>query len=163
VPLAAAMLGTLAFNHALFGSYTRGPQGWEQGEIVDGTLRALLSLRHGLLPYAPIVLSALVGWPAFLRLQPQAAWLAAGTFLCLFAVTAAYLNFGGGYCYGPRYLTPVIPFLMLGLLFRAPPPNGRLLHTDVAVLGLLSIVINTLGAIQYWRFFSLHPFARMFG
>jgi energy-converting hydrogenase Eha subunit A len=151
LPLVACGVATLLFNQAMFGSYLQGPQPWKQGNLLLGSVSTLLSPQHGLLLYAPILLSAALGWPALLRAHREVALLAAATFACFFVLTAAYGTSGGGYCYGPRYLTPVVPLLMLGLLMRSER------KPDVIALGLLSLIISFLGAVPYWRFFSAHP------
>ena len=50
----------------------------------------------------------------------------------------------GGWEFGPRFLTPVIPFLILPLVFVV---HGRLQATAVSILIAVSILMNWAGAI----------------
>jgi hypothetical protein len=159
----ASVVGSMLLNKEMYGSYFQGPNTWEEGNILTGTLGLLFSTEHGLLPFAPIAISALIGWPAFFRARPAEATLVAAAFFSMFFLSAAYGLWHAGFCYGPRYIVPVIPLLMLGLMFRFNKPNFRPWHAlDIVVLGALSLWINFLGAVPHWNHFSRHPLGAFF-
>lgn len=162
-PLVAAVLITMGINHAMFGRWLQGPQPWIPGDFVAGVKGLLVSTDHGLLPYAPVLVCAALGWPALLRAHRRAGLIALGGPLGLFCLTAAYALWTGGYCYGPRLVVPAIPFLMLGVLTRSSGPAKLWRRVDLAVLGFASVVINYRGAIHYWEYWSRHPLAPWFG
>lgn len=88
---------------------------FEIGDPLAGAVGLLFDLRHGLLPFAPLVLLAVLGLPRRTT-RPRDplvwAWLAfAGTFL----LTALWAQWQGGSCYGPRLLVPAIPALAVPL------------------------------------------------
>jgi len=67
----------------------------------------------GLFIYAPILILGLVAYPAFWRRhrrEASAIALLLGTYLIGYML---YPIWWGGLCWGPRFLVPVIPFLML--------------------------------------------------
>jgi hypothetical protein len=107
------------------------------------------SAYRGIFTYSPVLIPAM--YILFKRLRNPTDpyrydWIiiSAGFFL-QFLFNSAMIDFwSGGYVFGPRYLMPIIPFLMipLGLAFQEMP--FRLM----IVLGGLSLLINWAG-VQY--------------
>jgi hypothetical protein len=122
----------MAYQHAAFGSlfhpsYTYYPPGafsWmTHGYMgltyprIDVALKLLFSCRRGLLFSGPVVLAA----PFGLRLL----WKQPGTYAAAVAATAiatyyflfhaSFSSWPAGWSYGPRYLSPGLPLLCLGL------------------------------------------------
>ena len=162
-PIGLAVVASMLLNQLMFDTYFLGPQGWEKGNVATGTVGLLFSTDHGLLTFAPVVVSALIGWPALLRARRDEAILVLCGFLSYFALIANYGSWHGGFCFGPRHIVPVIPFLMLGLLFRGQQRPLRPWHyADIVMFGLLSLWINFRGAVPYWNYFSAHPLAKLF-
>lgn len=95
-------------RHGLFGiTY---PQWWRVREILVGSYR-------GIVPIAPLVAFAPVGL-VFLARQPRrrrAIFVAATVVLFYLLLNASYFYWEGGWSYGPRHLSPGLPFLALGL------------------------------------------------
>jgi hypothetical protein len=83
--------------------------------------RALVGLwispGKGMFWYSPILLGALVAWPAFTRLARAPATAAIALTLSYSLVYASNFAWhGSAWCWGPRYLVPTLPFMLLGLL-----------------------------------------------
>lgn len=92
----------------------------------SGLGHVLLDGRHGLLGFAPLVLVALlpVGpLPAGATVVRRAAGLLAAAYV---AVTAAWIDWGGGTCYGPRLLVPAIAGLAVPVSFAWLRMRSRL-------------------------------------
>jgi len=126
-PLAAWML----YNTACFGgplqlgflahadpryaaAYGRGFLGMQVPEA-----RALLGLTfsaaRGLFFFTPALLLAIPGfWRR--RREGDDAWVCAGVCLAIFAFALTTVDWRAGWAYGPRYLVPLIPFLLVGVL-----------------------------------------------
>ncbi len=79
-----------------------------------GLVAALIDRRHGLLPFAPLLLCALfpVSIPGGARTVARGAWASA---LATLALTGAWIDWGGGTCYGPRLLLPAVAALAVPL------------------------------------------------
>ena len=151
----------LALNHWLHGSPFRAAQPFALSAFPWGLYGLSISPSDGVLAYSPVLLVAAAGWPGLFHRHREdaAAVLAAvalyGSFMTVWA------SWDGGYCYGPRYLVPLIPFFMLGLLGlpRLSAPWRRIALASAIALGALSVAINALGALPYWRSWDVHPLA----
>jgi len=88
--------------------------GWPKAgaayELLFGSYR-------GLLPLAPILLVAPIGyWSWLTRSQNRSmSFLAGGIAVYYFILTAGYAYWDGGWSYGSRHLGPALPFLALGI------------------------------------------------
>lgn len=152
-PVVLFVLGNLVMNAMLYGSPLHSSNKWSWGPIVADTLQMLAHPTRGLLSTAPIVLVAAAGWSMVTdRVREMRAPLAG----CLLfsAAIAAYSGWAGGFAYSIRFLVPLMPLFCLGLV----PLLGSSFRRFVLVAGALSICINALAAIQYWRAFHQHPF-----
>jgi hypothetical protein len=123
----------------------------------------LLDGQHGLLPFAPIAALALVGWVLLLKERTGEAWAIAVGALLYYLVLSSWEIWGGGFCYGPRYLVPLIPLLMIGLVRMRALLKERVWANALAItVAVISVQINALGALPYWRYWSVHPFEALF-
>jgi hypothetical protein len=162
---AAAVLLTLYLNLHWFGGAWRAQQPFPMGNPLRGALGLLFDPAHGLLLTAPIALLAVAAWPTFLRAQPEALVLAVA-FALHFVLVALLLKWGGGTCYGPRYLVPVLTLLLAPLVEwgpegvfsrRWPRWSGRLALGMV----LVSLSINLPPAFGSQRAWGRHPYQAM--
>lgn len=151
---AAAALGLALYNTAAFGGplsvgYGKVPgfpemqQGFlgltypkpgALGEILFGSYR-------GLLPLAPLLAAAPLGWIIWLRAgrDRAAAYTAIGIGLYFLLFNASYAYWEGGWSFGPRHVTPALPFLCLplALLFtRARAAAARAVLVALALWGV---------------------------
>lgn len=159
-PLVVSLAISLWLNHHMFGKWLQGPQPWLPGDLWHGAKGLLIDQEHGLLLYSPVVLCGALGWPALWREQRRLALVALGGIAGLSALTASYALWTGGYCYGPRLLLPIIPLILLGLLMRCRKLSWRC--ADLVLVGGFSAFINAHGAVYYFRYWAIHPFASWF-
>lgn len=157
VPIAVAVLLVLITNHLLLGAWDRTAQPWISGDFVRGFFGLLLSPEHGLFAFAPIAVIAL---PGLFLFDAEERLLFLAPFVAYVLVHALWFDWGGGWSYGPRFLVPVIPFVMIGLVRLRDLVSTRHIWSkgDVVILGLASLAINALGALPYWRSWGRHPF-----
>lgn len=152
LPCAAALAYNLhVFGRAL-GSY---PAGWlMQGDLLAGLAGLLISPSRGLLVFCPVFLFSAIGVCLWFRgpRKPHG-----GIYLvCLAAVAAHLLMWAryrlwwGGFSYGPRLVTDVVPCLVILMI-----PAMRLVETSRlwkfafrAVLAF-SIFVQSIGAFCY--------------
>jgi hypothetical protein len=122
------------------------------GDWFFGIYGLLIGPARGLLWYSPVLLLVIWGIPWFWR---HTRWLmvaALGISLLYLLVYAKWFMWHGGYSWGPRFLVPVIPFLML---LTAPVWHhiyeqrrwGRLARAAAALLLILSLSVQWLGLL----------------
>ncbi len=109
----------------------------------------LLGRYRGLLPLSPLVAFAPIGWVVLARTpeRRRPTLVAALTASFYVALNISYKYWEGGWFYGPRHLTPALPFLALGLapLWDLWPRTGRTLLVASWVWGaaLTLIAVST--------------------
>jgi len=181
VPLAVAGAIAALHNHLRFGHVLLfdepGTQSFN-GTFLIGAYGLLFSSGRGLFWYSPPLIAGLFGLPAFARRLPAETALLAGVSLPLFVGYAIYASWDGGLCWGPRYIVPLVPLLLL--------PAGELLAAGGAAalftlaLGACGFVVQVIGSgvdfhrvaheagftrdtlhdpskaqlIEHWRFFT---------
>lgn len=155
LPVAVGLALNGAYNLARYGHITDTGYHSEDlpfhAPLLQGLQGLLVSSGKGLLWYCPLVLLALALWPLLLSRRRAEGLLALGVFLPTLLVYATYPVWWGGVCWGPRYLVPVLPFLLLPLAFlleRFPRtlPLRRVAVTIIAV----SVLVQALGV-------AVHP------
>ena len=129
IGVAVATVPLLVYNTVAFGSPFHLGYASEEGfkELHTGffgitypklsTVRELLvGSYRGLLPLSPLMATVPVGL-ALLAGKGRAglAWVAAGVGAYYLLLNASYFYWEGGWAFGPRQITPALPFLALGL------------------------------------------------
>jgi hypothetical protein len=126
---AAALPIDLLVRHFHFASLA--PNGWVMA-------RLLIFPYRGLFVYSPILALSLVSVLTMLRTHPKEGiyvLFILFAFLCLLSMRRTWW---GGYSFGPRYLTPVVPFLIF--------PLARVIRRwPVMAVICLSVAVNLLG------------------
>jgi len=80
-------------------------------------IRLLFFLYRGLLFYSPILIFSVIGL-FFMYKKHKFETIFISVMSLLFLVYNSLMHtWWGGYCFGPRHLTPLVPFLMIPLLF----------------------------------------------
>lgn len=159
LPVVISVALTFFMNYTMFGSPFKTTQHYIIGNFKEGTIGLLLFWDHGILPFAPVVLIALLAWPKFMRNHFRESLMFATGFILYFLLMAFYGLWHGGWCYGPRYVVPVIPFLLMGLVNVIDFSFYRKVWGKIIIFSIcvLSIVINFLGAVPYWKYWNKHP------
>ena len=147
-----ALVGLLlAYNHARFGSW------WETGygeEIhhwttpwLEGVQGLLISPGRGLLLYFPLWLLVVPGLRRLTAGHRLEAVFILGCFLILLGTHALWYRWEGGWCWGPRFLVPVIPILVIPLgAWLASPPHGKLPRTLAVLVMAVAVAVSFSGA-----------------
>jgi hypothetical protein len=151
-------LGLLYFNFVRYGSLTE--TGYTQEILFRkpwvGAFGLLLSPGRGLFFYAPLMLLLFFGLrPAWRRLPRYYFWLV--VFICVsyWLFYGSWFAWGGTWGWGPRFLLPILPLLMLFVAEplqrlgcrKKPRLKSGLLWLGVDTLILLSLGINLLGIV----------------
>lgn len=118
-PILLALVVYLGMNGARTGSLWRfgyANEGWTT-PFLTGLYGLLFSPGRGLIFYSPLAIAAVIGWWGLWRQGWQAETvLVMGLFAVEIAVYASWWAWEGGWVWGPRFLLPTQPLLMLGLL-----------------------------------------------
>jgi len=100
---------------------------------------------RGIFMYMPVLLAALAGLIYRIRQDDRMVWVfILGTFLVQMLFNATMHYWYGGWDFGPRYLVPMIPFVLLGLATEFVLRWKRVL----LMLFIISVLINWAG-VQY--------------
>lgn len=86
-------------------------------------LELLVFPYRGLLPTSPVLVLAILGWPALLRANPWAGRVSLAVVVGMLLLVSSFHAWYGGWAPGARYLVPALPFIALPLAFgiaRAP-------------------------------------------
>lgn len=149
--LAAApfLLAAAWYNHQRYGAPWRLGYYEDEGFIYPftrGLYGLIVSPGRGVLWYAPLVLLAVVGFRAAWRRNRVVTGVAAVIFLArpLFYASWAW---DGGWTWGPRFLVPAMPALLVGAVevvrhFASWPRSARLL---VIVVAVISVSVQVVG------------------
>lgn len=144
---AAGAAAVLAWNTWLFGdpltfAYPETAEGGRRlnefsTPLLRGLFGFLASPGKSIFIFAPVAAVAAAGIPRLWRRDRALAVLAAGVPLAYLLFYARYAQWEGGYCFGPRYLVPAIPLLLLALPARleGASPAGRAAVMALVIAG----------------------------
>ncbi len=154
-----AMLGGLAlYNAVRFGSPLETGYGDEvtafSGAPLEGLAGLLMSPGRGLFVYCPLAAAGLLGLGALRRRSLGIALLAGGSLAALLALHCRWYMWEGGWCWGPRFLLPALPLVLLGLAPLVEGARGGSRPWLVAV-ACLSLVIAVSGRLVDFNDFHL--------
>jgi hypothetical protein len=143
------VLGVLAYNHGVWGHpFASGyPPNAEDGRNLNsfhtpwhiGLYGFLLSPGKSIVLFAPPLLFALWALPSLRRREGAAFVTAVLMPIAYLLLFMSYTQWDGGYCVGPRYLLPTIPFLCLAVApgLTEGGPRARTALLTLAVVGLM--------------------------
>lgn len=149
MPAGGAVVGFLAYllyNVMRFGTPLAFGQTWEFAlpAMLDGLAGLVFSPGRGLVWYCPPAALVLFRLPALLRSHTPAVLPVTGLFLGYLLLHAFWLYWGGGWCWGPRLIFPVVPPLVaLAGLMEGPWRKALMLATAVGVLIHLPTLVST--------------------
>ena len=130
--------GWVRYGSPLADGYTSGET--LNGCFWDGFRGLILSPGKSVFFDSPPLLLALVGLPAAARRWPRLTAFSVGTALAHIALYSVWYGWDGGWCWGPRFLVPIVPLLMplaLPVIDRARRRlGGRMALGLVAVVSL---------------------------
>jgi hypothetical protein len=142
IPLAIGLVAYAWHNWSRFGSAMATGYTAASGNIdfdwqpIGGLLGLLFSAGRGLFWFAPLTALALFAWKNFYRQRPAFAKMSilfVGIWLLFHSF---YQSWHAGWGWGPRYLLPALPFLLLPLATLWRSLAGRLWSLGIFILGV---------------------------
>lgn len=73
----------------------------------------LISLNRGIIPYSPIILAGIISIRKFYQTNLATLFLITTICMSVYLLTASWVGWKGGYCWGNRNLVPVVPLLCI--------------------------------------------------
>ena len=163
-PILLVLLCLMAMNAARFGDP------WQFNPTIARHGMSLLSLPLGLYGYCfslgrsiflyspPTILALYALVPMYRRFRAEVVLILslAGIYLLLYS---SYGDWGGGWCWGPRYMMALTPFLILPLNYLLDSRAGK---AAVACFAFAGFGVQALGAVinydfVYWDWSYLKP------
>lgn len=139
------------------------PGGIFSGDLATGLYGLLLSPGKGLVFYAPPLLLGALGLREALRRRRAESLLLLAVIAVVTLLNARFRHWHGDYCWGPRYLVPVMPLMLLLCLPWLPAAldrDRRRAGLRRAALGALvgallsaGLFVQVLGCAFYWDFY----------
>jgi hypothetical protein len=128
------------------------------GRFYDALVGLILSPGKGLFAFSPILVLGALGMRAYFRARRAHALLVYGVILGVLVPHLWFHAWYGGLVWGPRYLVPVTPLLLLpagpwisGALSRG---RARLRVAAVVALGAVSLTVQVLGCSFWWGMYQ---------
>lgn len=136
------------------GYHTAFDQGFSLN-LAKGLWWNLASPYRSILLFAPAVIIFAFGLRELMRKRRAEAWLMIAIIVYVFLVYSGWWAWHGGWCWGPRFLLPVIPlFLLPGLVAARTRPWLVALAVVLGVVGfgvnLAGVLINYTAPYDYW-------------
>ena len=152
LPVAAVLIYNLRVFGNAVGSY---PAGWLlKGNLLEGIVGLLISPSRGLLVFCPVFLFSAIGVYFWFRTSQRAH--APVYLVCLVIVVAHFLTLAryrlwwGGFSYGPRLITDVIPCLVILMIpAMCMVEASRPWKFAFGATLVFSIVVQAIGAFCY--------------
>lgn len=164
VPLAGGGFAILMHNRSRTGvatdsGYSVAVEIFAQ-PLWEGILGLLASPGKSTLLYAPPLFLSLIGFRTAARKQPIVVWILCLCFVPVFYLYAKYEAWSGDWAWGPRYMVPLMPPLLLPAIVWAneklrTSERTRLSWTTMALLAasLCGLAVQVLGSAFYWDHF----------
>lgn len=149
----------IAYNYSIYSAIL--PPYYVSGLVApssfsDGLLGILFSPSRGLLVFTPVVVFAISGFVLSLREPEQRPLHIAfgGIVVGITSTIAAWPEWWGGACFGPRLMTDIVPFLVYFVTFNFHLPAGASRHASVclsvsvAIFAAVGVLIHAQGALR---------------
>lgn len=169
-PVVLACIIILGLNTVLYGSplstgYSDQPEGVKFiNPLLVGLYGFFFSVGKGLFFFSPPLVLFFWSIRRFTRQWPPAAWALLAIVGCLILFHSKWINWAGGWCWGPRHIFMVHVFLALPICALLVAPRGRPIRIAYALLLVVGIGVQLYGTsqnfIDYYQVCFRDPFTR---
>lgn len=158
IPITLSIIFYLVYHHTVFGSIFYGHDKGGTINIVKGFSKLFFSLDHGFLVFSPILLFAFFNYQNLRNLNKLYFW--SSFFIILINVVGwSFWYSSGGYCYGNRFLIPILPLFALPIAIFIRSKKSQIISMLFYITLIISIMINATSAFTLEYSISRHPFA----
>ena len=152
VPVTIAVTIWMSYNLARFGNpldtgLLRDPNVRFDTPFLVGMQGLLASPGRSLFLYSPLTLVGAAGLFVLARRDRASAWLFGGMGIVFVLLISRMHQWDGGESYGPRYLVPAIPFLMIPLAAYFPLKPHQSLRIFLPMVFALSVALQLPGVL----------------
>lgn len=160
LPALACLAVFLTLNVLHFGGpfevgYSDQPEGVQfSTPVLAGLYGFLFSAGKGLFFFSPALILGLFGWPELLR---RDRWLFAALLVVILVpllVMSKWVNWAGGWTWGPRHIVMIHPFLIVPAAFWLAASWTKPRRIPALILLVVGIGVNLLGLSQ--NFMEFH-------
>jgi hypothetical protein len=153
LPIVLLGIGLLIYNQVRFGDWLTTGYNFAPGQegfttpLWWGLAGLLLSPARGLIWYSSPVILGVLGLPKFFKREKSWAWLMTAVILVQVVAFSLWWEWWGGYGWGPRFLLPTVPYLMLfALPFVEKACQGnRVAQAAVIGVSLFGVLVQVSG------------------
>lgn len=140
-----------------------GYQQWDREQvllswnIIPGMYGFLFDVRKSVLLYFPLLPISLIGLRAFAQQHRLEVLFVACVFLVFYVANSAFINWRGGWCYGPRYLLFVLPVMSLpcvGIMNRGRTSRSWRAAIKVTLIAIAAWTFATQFWVHGFEFFA---------
>jgi len=167
-PVALAGVVILGLNWTRYGSpfatgYEDQPEGVQFiNPILVGLYGFLFSVGKGLFFFSPPLVLFFWAIRRFVRQWPPVGWAVVALVVSVLLIHSKWINWPGGWCWGPRHIFMVHVFLALPICALLAQPRTRLVRISYAVLVVCGIGVQIYGTsqnfIDYYSVAFRNPF-----
>jgi hypothetical protein len=151
----------MVFFHSLFGGYSMSVSRLAiSASLFPNYLGLLVSPNKGLFIFSPILILSLLGFWIIIKKNRSLCRFFQWSLIAMALTVLVYASFddwAGGNTYGPRYLTCLLPYLIIGLcvffVHVSSRPRVFLVTMVIAVLIVGSVAIQFIGVFYYLQHF----------
>jgi|GEM_PF-719029 len=162
LPLLSFSLLVVTYNYVRFGDISRfGYTGGLTSPLLLGLGAYLFSLDRSLFLYSPVLLAGVLGIPRFLKRYPREGWFSLLLIVIYPFLSAKWHVYWGGPVWGPRFLLPVAPFLVLFIAPLLEDGRGRGVVWGFSLLCFLSMAVQVMG-LAFDRLFYLQLYGQRY-
>ncbi|MFH0777171.1 MAG: hypothetical protein V2A71_00935 [Candidatus Eisenbacteria bacterium] len=156
-PLLACVAIALWYNHARFGNIFASGYGAEISRegfgtpLLVGIYGQLFSSGKSIFLYAPVLALSWSGFSLFRRKLGAEALLFVSIFVINLLFYSKFVSWAGDGSWGPRYLVPFVPFLLVPVGSLLSSENvGRLLWSTFVFLAVVGLLVQIGGVSIYF-------------
>jgi glycosyltransferase involved in cell wall biosynthesis len=149
-PVAAGITAVLTYNFVRFATFSDIGYGSTAaahlgGKLWVGLYGMLFSPGRSMFLYAPMLIASAVGWVSLWRTRRRVA-VAVALIVVPYVLFHSRLPYwDGGGCWSPRYISTIMPLLMLGMAALVARGLSRSGWIAIGLLGVVSVSVQLLG------------------